>query len=175
MITNSKEINYAFIDSQNINLGIKSKNWDLDWGKFRLLLRNKYDIKKAFLFIGYIERNTRLYEYLQSVGYILIFKNVLEIHKDKRVSYKGNVDAELVLHTMIQLRKFNQAIIASGDGDFFCLIEYLEKLNKLCKIITPNNRYSSLIRKYSGYIVDMSKLKNKLERKKERHSRGKQG
>lgn len=164
MNDNHKEINYAFIDSQNINLGIKSKGWELDWGKFRLLLRNKYDIKKAFLFIGYIERNTRLYEYLQSVGYILIFKNVLEIHKGKRVSYKGNVDAELVLHTMIQLNRFNKAIIASGDGDFFCLIEYLERMKKLCKIFTPNSRYSSLIRKYSGYIVDMSKLENKLEK-----------
>jgi len=160
----SKDINYAFIDSQNLNLGIKSKGWELDWAKFRLLIRNKYRIKKAFLFIGYIKRNTRLYEYLQSVGYILIFKNVLEIHKGKRIYYKGNVDAELVLHTMIQLNRFNKAIIASGDGDFFCLIEYLEKMDKLCKIFTPNSRYSSLIRKYSGCIVDMSKLKNKLQK-----------
>ncbi|MFA5634006.1 MAG: NYN domain-containing protein [Candidatus Dojkabacteria bacterium] len=163
---NHKEVNYAFIDSQNLNLGIKSRGWVLDWGKFRLLLRNKYKVEKAFLFIGYIERNTRLYEYLQGVGYILIFKNVLEIHKGKKVYCKGNVDAELVLHTMILLAKFDKAIIVSGDGDFFCLIKYLESKGKLYKILTPNERYSSLIREYSKYIVDVSKLRNKLEIKK---------
>ena len=31
---------------------------------------------------------------------------------------KGNVDAELVLHTMIEYKHFDKAIIVSGDGDF---------------------------------------------------------
>jgi uncharacterized LabA/DUF88 family protein len=35
---------------------------------------------------------------------------------------KGNVDAELVLHTMIEYDNYSKAIIISGDGDFFCLV-----------------------------------------------------
>ena len=51
----NKENNYAFIDSQNLNLSIKSLGWNLDFAKFRIYLREKYKVEKAFLFIGYID------------------------------------------------------------------------------------------------------------------------
>jgi len=187
----------AFIDAQNVTYGVSATHWKLDWGKFRLFLRNKYGVSKAFLFIGYIESNADLYKSLQEQGFILIFKNVLEIQDGDTVTYKGNVDAELVLHTMIEYPNYDKAVIVTGDGDFFCLIEYLEENDKLKKIITPNRRYSSLLRKYSSYIVDLYTLRGKLKytkrkakkkedkkeennkgedkKHKERHSRGKQG
>lgn len=159
----SKKI-YAFIDSQNLNLGVKSQGWRLDFGKFRQYLITKYRVKKTFLFIGFVEGNQSLYTYLQSIGYICIFKPTLELRKNKsNVKIKGNVDAELVLHTMIEYKNYDKAIITSGDGDFFCLIEYLESKGKLFKIITPNKRYSSLLRKFTEYIVVISVLKEKLK------------
>lgn len=45
----------------------------------------------------------------------MILKPTMEL-PDKTV--KGNVDAELVLHTMIQYPNYDKAIIVSGDGDF---------------------------------------------------------
>lgn len=165
---------FAFIDSQNLNLGTLDFGWKLDFAKFRLYLRNKYNVKKAYLFIGYIERYANLYKKLQEFGYILIFKPVLSIKKSKRVTYKGNVDAELVLHTMIQREYFEKAIIVSGDGDFYCLIEYLFNQGLLKKIMTPNSNYSSLLREFGEYVVDITPLRNNLEYKR-RHSRGKQG
>jgi uncharacterized LabA/DUF88 family protein len=179
---------YAFIDAQNVTYGVSATHWKLDWGKFRLFLRNKYGVSKAFLFIGYIESNADLYKRLQEQGFILIFKNVLEIQDGDSVTYKGNVDAELVLHAMIEYPNYDKAVIVTGDGDFFCLIEYLEENDKLKKIVTPNRRYSSLLRKFSSYIVDLYTLRGKLKytgkkkkkkkedkKHKEEHSRGKQG
>ena len=156
---------YAFIDSQNLNLGVKANGWTLDFGKFRLYLRNKYNVKKAFLFIGYIVGNARLYQYLQECGYILVFKNVLEIKRGGKSYYKGNVDAGLVLHAMIEYKNYGKAIIVSGDGDFRCLVEYLGNKGKLEKVIVPNKHYSSLLRKYSKYIFTLGLAKNKLEKK----------
>jgi len=91
--------NYAFIDSQNLNLSIRSQGWILDFGKLRQYLRDKYSITKAFLFIGYVYDNQDLYTALQKDGYILIFKPTLRL-PDGRV--KGNIDADLVLHAMIE-------------------------------------------------------------------------
>jgi uncharacterized LabA/DUF88 family protein len=156
------ENNYAFIDSQNLYQGIKNNRWEIDYGKFRLYLRNMYNVQKAFLFIGFVEGNSSLYRYLQDCGFILVFKPVLEIKKEGKTTYKGNVDAELVLHTMIEINNYNKAVIVSGDGDFFCLVEYLDSVNKLMKIFVPNLRYSSLLRKYSKHIVTMMKLRKKL-------------
>ncbi len=151
---------YAFIDSQNLNLGVQSQGWKLDWRKFRQYLRNKYNVSKAYLFIGQVAGNESLYTSLQEAGYILIFKPTLEL-PDKTV--KGNVDAELVLHTMIQYKNYNKTIIVSGDGDFHCLIEYLEQKGKLSRILAPNKNYSGLLRKYNAYIVRVDLLKNSLE------------
>jgi len=158
----NKENNYAFIDSQNLNLGVKSQGWNLNFARFRQFLKDKYQVSKAYLFIGYVFDNQALYTELQIAGYICIFKPTLEIKEKGKIRVKGNVDAELVLHTMIEYKKYDKAIIVSGDGDFYCLIEYLVKQNKLRKIIVPNKRFSSLIRKFNKFIVNIQLFKKKL-------------
>lgn len=60
-----KENNYAFIDSQNLNLGIRSLGWKLDFTKFRRYLREKYQVATAYLFIGYVPQNQDFYSALQ--------------------------------------------------------------------------------------------------------------
>ncbi|MBT3249175.1 MAG: NYN domain-containing protein [Candidatus Pacebacteria bacterium] len=159
-----KPNNYAFIDSQNLNLGVNSQGWKLDWRKFRQYLRNKYHIEKAYLFIGHVPGNESLYTFLQESGYVLIFKPTLEYKDDDEIKVKGNVDAELVLHTMIHYKNYDQAVIVSGDGDFHCLIEYLEKNDKLLKVLAPNMKYSGLLRKFNqkNYIVRIDLLKKSL-------------
>ena len=44
------ENNYAFIDSQNLNLGIQLLGWKLDYKKFRIYLKEKYNVTKAYIF-----------------------------------------------------------------------------------------------------------------------------
>lgn len=159
--------NYAFIDSQNLNLGVRSLGWKLDYRKFRLYLKNKYNVKQAYLFIGHMDGNEALYTSLQKSGYILVFKPTLEIKKDGKVIVKGNVDAELVLHAMIEYSNYSKALIVSGDGDFHCLIEHLMTKNKLARLITPNSKYSSLLRKFHKYIARVDLQKEKLKWKKQ--------
>lgn len=154
---------YAFIDSQNLNLGVKSQGWKLNFGRFRIFLKDKYKVGKSFIFIGYVPGNESLYTDLQNAGYICIFKPTLEIKNGKEIKIKGNVDAELVLHTMIEYPNYDKAIIVSGDGDFHCLVEYLDRKGKLLRIIVPNKKYSSLLRKFSPYIVNIQSFKNKLK------------
>lgn len=156
--------NYAFIDSQNLNLAIRKQNWILDFRRFRRYLEDKYKVSKAFIFIGFILQNQDLYTSLQKCGYILIFKPTLQLPDGK---VKGNVDAELVLHAMIEYSNYNKALIVTGDGDFYCLVDYLIKNDKLLKLMIPNRRrYSSLFRKLMPHIVFMNELKEKLEHKK---------
>jgi len=158
---------YAFIDSQNLNLGIQGCGWRLDFKKFFIYLKDKYRIKKAFLFIGYVAGNESLYTFLQKSGYIVVFKPTLEYKKEGIVLTKGNVDAELVLHTMIEYQNYDKAIIVSGDGDFHCLLEYLVEKNKLLHILIPNpKKYSALLRKFREYFVYIHNLQQKLSKQK---------
>jgi uncharacterized LabA/DUF88 family protein len=69
---------------------------------------------------------------------------------------------------MIEYENYEKAMIISGDGDFFCLIEYLKRQNKLLKVMIPNQlKYSSILRKYNSDIVFMNNLREKLEYKKQ--------
>jgi uncharacterized LabA/DUF88 family protein len=163
--------NYAFIDSQNLNLGVKDCGWKLDFSKFLVYLRDKYSVTKAYLFIGYVSENKILYESLQKMGYICIFKPTLKI---KNVRIKGNVDAELVLHSMIQLKNFDKSVIVSGDGDFYCLIKYLIQKEKLEMILIPNEyKYSTLLKGISTPDKNMFEFINRKKKKLEFLKKGK--
>lgn len=100
-----KENNFAYIDGQNLNLGVKSMGWNLDFKRFRIYLREKYSVSKAYYFIGFVAGNQRLYDALQEYGYILNFKPVV-LGDDKKP--KGNIDADLVLRAMIDLYEISR-------------------------------------------------------------------
>lgn len=159
--------NYAFIDSQNLNLGVQSLGWKLDHKRFRTYLKEKYNVSVAYLFIGYVQANQDLYSFLQGAGYVLIFKPTLP---DKDGEVKGNIDADLVLQAMIDYNKYDKAIIVTSDGDFYSLVKYFYKNNKLERVISPYVKTCSvLLRKTAKEkIVFMENLRKKLEYK-EKH------
>lgn len=153
--------NYAFIDGNNLYLGAKGQDIELDYRKFRLYLKNKFNVEKAFLFIGYDPERTRMYNYLVSSGYILIHKPTVIYHENGKRMMKGNVDAELVLHAAaIEYNNYNQAVIVTSDGDFACLMDYLRENNKLKRIITPTEFYSSLLQDFRQNILPLRSIRN---------------
>ena len=157
-----KENNYAFIDSQNVNLGVEEIGWKLDFRKLRIYLREKYSVKIAYLFIGYLPENKNLYSSLQKYGYLLIFKPVM---KNDKGEPKGNIDADLVLQTMVDFNKYHKAIIVTSDGDFYSLVEYLYRNGKLEIVLSPNrDKCSILLQKAAKEkIAFMDNLRKKLE------------
>lgn len=157
---------YAFIDSQNLNLGTQRVGWKLDWRKFYEYLQKQHGVTKAFLFVGYIPEFEDMYKQMHDYGYMVVLKPTQDLTKiqteedDKPV--KGNIDADLVLHAMKELPNYKQAIIVSGDGDFLCLVEYLEEKKRLKHIMTPNFQYSSLYKPYEDKVLRIDKLRSQL-------------
>lgn len=164
----SRENNFAFVDSQNVNLSVQSLGWRLDFAKFKVYLEEKYSVKTAYIFIGYVEGNTDLYTTLQRMGYLCVFKPTL-IHLDGTT--KGNCDAELVLQAMIDYNKYDRAVIVTGDGDFHCLVKYLSANDKLKALLIPNRfAYSALlkIKEFRPYLRFINDLEKKLKREKKK-------
>jgi uncharacterized LabA/DUF88 family protein len=171
----AKQPNYAFIDSQNLNLGVRSQGWRIDYKKFRLYLRNKFNIDQAFIFIGLVDNNQQLYTELQKAGFILIFKPTIQYLKEGKEMVKGNVDAEMVLHAAaIEYANYDKAVIITGDGDFACLIDFLVNRGKLLHLITPSDKYSGLLKPFAAYIVPINRLKQSIKlhhKKNDQHQR----
>ncbi len=155
--------NYAFIDGQNLHAGIKQLGWTLDSGKFRQYLTRKYDVAKAYYFIGYLPSQQRLYTALQRAGYELVFKPVVT---GAGFDLKGNVDADLVLQAMIDFTAYDRAIIVTGDGDFYSLVRYLKSQNKLQAVLSPNRQFCSALLKQQagGRLWFVEDLRRQLQR-----------
>ena len=161
------QVNYAFIDGTNLHQTMKRIGWELDYRRFRVYLSEHYGAGKAYYFFGYMPENTPLYTFLQSVGYVLIFKPIL---KTPGGEVKGNCDAELVLQAMIDLSDYEKAVIVSSDGDFYCLVNYLREKNKLECVISPSRIWCShlLFKAAEGKIAYIENLRRKLEYIKKR-------
>ena len=139
--------NYAFIDSQNLNLGIQKLGWKLDYRKFRVYLKEKYNVERAYMFIGFVSLNQKLYDKLQEAGFFLKFKPTIP---DENGKIKGNIDADLVLQAMIDYKNYDKAIIVSSDGDFYSLTQYLYEEGKLEVVLSPDRKHCSGLLKQSG-------------------------
>jgi len=162
----NRENNYAFIDGQNLIMAIKERGWVLDIQRFRIYLKEKYSVTKSYIFLGFREDHQPLYTSLQEKGYILIFRPVL---KDKNGNIrKGNCDTELVLHTMIDKDIYDGAVLVTGYGDFYCLVDYLVRTKKLAKLLIPSkDKYSAMLKGFpSEFLAFVSDQKSKLEYKR---------
>jgi uncharacterized LabA/DUF88 family protein len=167
-----KKGNYAFIDSQNLNVSVQKYGWKMDWKKFREFLGNRYGVTKAFMFIGYVPEFEDIYEKMHEAGYAIVLKPTFDMSRpqpeekpqkngeEKKV--KGNIDADLVLWAMREMKNYDKALIVSGDGDFFGLVEYLHQEEKLLKILTPTGQYSSLYRQFEQYIERLDQHRREL-------------
>ncbi|MDB5181414.1 MAG: hypothetical protein JWP13_177 [Candidatus Saccharibacteria bacterium] len=168
---------YAFIDSQNLNVGTQKFGWKMDWQKFRKYLTDKYGVTKAFMFIGYVPEFEPLYEQLHDAGYMIVLKPTYDMTKpqpdpnapeakekpeEEKKPVKGNIDADLVLWAMKEMSNYDQMILVSGDGDFYSLVEYMESKKRLHKILTPSFQYSQLFNRYEEYIVRLDQSKKEL-------------
>lgn len=179
---------YAFIDSQNLNISIQKLGWKMDWRKFREYLAEKYGVTKAFMFIGYVPEFEDMYLQLHDSGYAIVLKPTFDMtrprvemsdksdHKDRSgkeedKKTKGNIDADLVLWAMKELPHYDKAIIVSGDGDFYTLVEYLEQEGKLLKLLAPSGHYSNLYNTFDSYVDRLDQARRELayhDRKKRR-------
>ncbi|HSX23666.1 MAG TPA: NYN domain-containing protein [Candidatus Saccharimonadales bacterium] len=176
---------YAFIDSQNLNVGVQKFGWKMDWVKFRKFLQDKYNVTTAYMFIGYVPEFENMYKQLHEAGYMIVLKPTYDMTRprpeqeksetgntkseesgkkveEEKKPVKGNVDADLVLWVMKQMPQYDKAVIVSGDGDFYSLVEYLDEQNKLLKLLAPNAHYSGLFNRYEKYIERLDKFRGEL-------------
>jgi uncharacterized LabA/DUF88 family protein len=160
-----KQNNYAFIDSQNLNLGIQKLGRKLDYKKFRIYLAEKYGVSKAYMFIGFVALNQGLYDRLQEAGFILKFKPTIP---DADGKIKGNVDADLVLRGALEIGDYQKAVIVSSGGDLYSLAQHLYETAKLETVLSPDKKNcSSLLRQATKEKIRyMDNLKQKLEYQK---------
>src|SRR5579872_6542378 len=73
--------NYAFIDSQNVNVSTQKFGWKMNWRELRKFLSENYGVSKAFMFIGYVPEFEPLYEQMHEAGFSVVLKPTYDMTK----------------------------------------------------------------------------------------------
>lgn len=173
--------NYAFIDANNLHLTFEYLNWKLDYNKFRNYLSKKYNVSKAYYFIGYMRENKPIYDNLMKWGYALKYRSVSirgtqyiicrkcgQVYEPDESKIKCDCDADIVFNIMNEIDNFDKAIFISCDGDFDHLIEHLIRKSKLELVLAPCKRGCShlLLSSARGRIafIDDELIRNEIEK-----------
>ncbi len=132
-----------YIDGNNLYRAAKELGFTINYKKFRGWLRQKYNPKNVFLFIGLISDRTSFYQHLQEAGFILVFKQTISVEGN----VKGNCDAELVLKAVSDFytKNTNSFVLITGDGDFGCLVEFLQENKVLDRVLAPDEKKCSFL------------------------------
>ncbi len=167
--------NIAYIDGQNLYMGTTQcdPKWHIDLERFRFYLRRKYDVERAYYYLGYVQEGLgpeRLYEAIQTAGFILVFRQHTEAMIGNK---KGNADSDIIFSIMKRLyqrEQFEKIVLVSGDGDYKMLVDFLIEERRFEKILFPNKKFASSLYKqigaqYFGHLGDPD-VQNKIEKKK---------
>jgi len=177
----SKKTNIAYIDGQNLYMGTTTSkpSWKVNLKRFRVYLQEKYQVNKAYYYLGFVQSGKeveKLYEDIQSAGFILVFRQHNSAMLGKK---KGNVDSDIIFSIMKRIYKkedFNKIVLVSGDRDYKMIVDFLLEESRFEKILFPNKKFASSLYKEIGSeyfdYLESPAIKNKIEHKKEKGSLG---
>jgi hypothetical protein len=156
-------INIAYIDATNLDKALRSLGWKLDYRKFRIWLKEKYKVEKAYIFIGLIPKYKDLYTSLQDCGFELEFKDVVYSGGIP----KGNCDSDLLMKASSDLYEGDllKAVIVASDGDYAPLVKILVAKDKLETILSPAmaDKCSILLKRTGAPIAYINDQRSLLE------------
>ncbi len=171
--------NFAFIDGINLHLTFEYLDWKIDYRKLRIYLRKRHNITTAYYFIGFIEKNNRIYKDLEAYGYTLKFRKVSEniinpvicpnckqVVEAEKIKTKCDCDSDITLQTMDDINNYDKAILISSDGDFDNLVKKLLQINKLKLVLAPCREGCSRLLKSAarGRIEFLDNFRSELEK-----------
>lgn len=148
-----KQINFSkfgriaiFIDSANVVYSLKDLGWKIDYKKFKRYFQRKSKVAGIYFYSSYVddsEKQRSLFEMLSRIGFIVRSKELKYIkQKDGTILKKGNLDVELTIDAVTALRKYQTAILLSGDSDFAALVNYLKGRRKRVIVISTRGHIS---------------------------------
>lgn len=158
----------VYIDSQNVHKALENyHNWIIDWNRFFVYCKEKYKVDKVKIFFWYINEYKYFYDRLTNIWYEVCFKETLVL---KNGSIKWNVDIDIAI---ISLKDFyedsvSEAYLVTWDWDYNTLISFWIDKWVFKKVFVPWVKNSSVLltKTAKNWVVDLSPMKNKLEKKK---------
>ena len=122
-----------FIDGANLYGAAKGLQFDIDYKRLLELFARKGTLVRAFYYTAVAEDQEfsplrPLVDWLDYNGFSVVTKPLKEFTDAQgRRRVKGNMDIELAIDVMEMAACVDHVVIFSGDGDFRCLVEAVQR------------------------------------------------
>jgi uncharacterized LabA/DUF88 family protein len=169
---------YVFIDASNLWEAQKAKGKFFDYEKLRKFTKEKFNGSeiKVFYYTAYPAEGTRdysldgkhkFYTFLKKgLGFIVRKKELKRIsiitENGEGIEEKGNMDVEITIDALHNIKKYNTAVFFSGDSDFLSLVSYLRRAGKKVYIFSSKNNISEELRTGGDGYFDVLKIKEDI-------------
>jgi uncharacterized LabA/DUF88 family protein len=167
----------VFIDGANLYAATRGLGFDIDYARLRSFLVDQTCLIRVYYYSALLDTEEYsplkpLTDWLAYNGYSLISKPAKEFTDALgRRRIKGNMDVEIAVHMLELAPKIEHAILFSGDSDFRCLVEAVQRHGTRVTVISTIKSNPPMIgdelRRQADQYIDLMDLKPLLERKKE--------
>lgn len=165
---------FVFIDASNVWQAQKTKGRLFDYAKLKAVLKKRFEAPsiEMFYYTAYPKEGTREYSLDGKHKFFTYLKKGLgmTVRKKelKRISVqtaggqsfeeKGNMDVEMTTDIIHHMKKYDTAVLFSGDSDFLALVTYIRNGGKKAFVFSSHNNISQELRTGAdGYfdVLDM--------------------
>ncbi len=179
---------FVFIDASNIWAAQKSKKKLFDFSKLKNHIEKEYQVSDKnlhiFYYVAYPDIGTRKYDISVKHNFFVFLKKRLSFIVVKKplkrikaqddkgnnfVMEKGNMDVEITIDAIHNIKEYDLAILFTGDSDFLPLIKYIQKTGKKVYIYSSRNNVSTELRIGANKYIDILRVKDDIWGKKLKH------
>lgn len=165
---------YVFIDASNVWNAVKSVRKLIEYKTLKDYFRQNFNAStvEIFYYDAYPKVGTRDYDldgkhkfltYLKKgLGFTVRkkeLKRISIINEDgESILEKGNMDVEITVDAIHNIRKYDIAILFSGDSDFLALVRYLKNVGKKVYIFSSEDNISHELRTGGDGYFDLKAI-----------------
>ncbi len=165
-----------FIDGANMTYAQKKLGWQIDFKKTVEYFSRSKNLINAFYYARdpQDDDEKRFYGFLTWTGYTVRTKPV-KVWTDpgsSDVSYKCNLDIEMVVDMFNTAALYDVAVIFTGDGDFGRAVELLRSKGKRIVACSTQDMISYELANAADKYVDLADLRSYIERRHNQQTAG---
>lgn len=163
-----------FIDGANLYAAARTLGFDIDYKRLLEQFSTKCRLIRAYYYTALVEDQEYspirpLVDWLDYNGYTMVTKPTKEYTDNSgRRKIKGNMDMELAIDVMELSSHLDHIVIFSGDGDFRCLVEAVQKKGARVTVVSTVRSQPPMIadelRRQADHFIELEDLKQEVAR-----------
>jgi uncharacterized LabA/DUF88 family protein len=164
----------VFIDGANLYATSRTLGFDIDYRRLLAYFREQSYLVRATYYTAMAEDQEYsslrpLIDWLDYNGYRVVTKPLKEFTDSQgRRRVKGNMDIELTVDAMEMAEHIDHFVLFSGDGDFRCLVEALQRRGKKVTVASSLRAQPSMVsdelRRQADHFLEISDLAESIAR-----------